>query len=257
MKTLPLIAAISSSLLFAACVPEIAPPDTDSEFATTWYADTDFDGYGDPEVSQEAVDQPDDYVADNTDCNDGDIDVNPGETDINDDKDNNCDGTINDGPYNVGDRGPAGGWVFAVSELSDFHGLEAAPEDQDDGSGAEWGCEGITITSGNGAQNKELGAGYANTLAHLEDCPDTGTAAKLVNAYTINGFDDWFLPSKDELNAMHTHLHINVLGGFTNNAYRSSSEFNMTYAWVQKFEFGNQFHINKFVLYRVRAARAF
>jgi hypothetical protein len=54
--------------------------------ATTWYADTDTDTYGDASVSQVACDQPSGYVADNTDCDDSLSAVNPAGTEI-------CDGT--------------------------------------------------------------------------------------------------------------------------------------------------------------------
>ena len=40
--------------------------------ATTWYADEDSDGYGNPAVSKSACDQPQGYVAGNGDLNDGD-----------------------------------------------------------------------------------------------------------------------------------------------------------------------------------------
>ena len=42
-----------------------------------WYVDIDNDGYGDPEVSQEACEQPEGFVADNRDCDDTDASVNP------------------------------------------------------------------------------------------------------------------------------------------------------------------------------------
>ena len=41
-------------------------------FATTWYADSDSDGYGDPNTSQSACSQPAGYVANSTDNCDGD-----------------------------------------------------------------------------------------------------------------------------------------------------------------------------------------
>ncbi len=64
--------------------------------ATTWYADTDIDGYGDLDTTLVDCVQPSGYVADNSDCDDGDDDVNPGETEICDDGiDNDCDGTPN------------------------------------------------------------------------------------------------------------------------------------------------------------------
>ena len=64
--------------------------------ALTWYADTDADGYGDPDSTTEACEEPSAYVADNTDCDDGDLSSNPGATEICEDgADNDCDGTAN------------------------------------------------------------------------------------------------------------------------------------------------------------------
>jgi len=63
----------------------------------TWYEDFDSDTFGNPFESQIAVNQPSGFVADNTDCNDGDSAVNPGATELCDGVDNNCDGNIDEG----------------------------------------------------------------------------------------------------------------------------------------------------------------
>jgi len=64
---------------------------------TTWYADVDNDGYGDP-LGSTVVScvQPSGYVSDNTDCDDMEANANPGETETCDDIDNDCDGDIDE-----------------------------------------------------------------------------------------------------------------------------------------------------------------
>ena len=68
---------------------DVEDPDVDAE---TWYADLDADGYGDPLNAVAACDQPSGYLADDTDCDDGDATVNPGAVEVcYDGFDNNCD----------------------------------------------------------------------------------------------------------------------------------------------------------------------
>ena len=68
----------------------------DSETATPWYADTDNDGFGDLANSVLLCERPTGYVADNTDCDDGDNNAYPGATEYCDGHDDNCDGTIDE-----------------------------------------------------------------------------------------------------------------------------------------------------------------
>ncbi|MBE0639120.1 MAG: S8 family serine peptidase [Bacteroidales bacterium] len=65
---------------------------------TTYYADTDGDGYGDLLSSVELGCTPTDgFVLDNTDCDDTNPDINPAATEVCDGVDNNCDGQIDEG----------------------------------------------------------------------------------------------------------------------------------------------------------------
>jgi len=97
------------------------------------------------------------------------------------------------GGFVLGDTGPAGGIVFYLTDNTGQHGLEAAPVDQS--AAAIWGCQGISVPGANGTA---VGTGAANTAAIVAGCAEAGTAAKVADAYSLNGYDDWYLPSKGD-----------------------------------------------------------
>ena len=66
-----------------------------------WYADTDIDGFGDPQSTQTSCLQPNGFVADNTDCDDSEQDVSPIGIEICDSIDNDCDSFIDDADPSV------------------------------------------------------------------------------------------------------------------------------------------------------------
>jgi len=69
--------------------------DGDEVDILTWYRDFDSDTFGDPDTSDIDCDQPNGYVADDTDCDDGDVLVNPNAVEIcNDGIDNDCDSGV-------------------------------------------------------------------------------------------------------------------------------------------------------------------
>jgi len=70
--------------------------EVDEGTKSTFYADSDGDTYGDPGVTQLDCSAPGGYVADNSDCDDTDIQVYPGATEICNGIDDNCDGTIDE-----------------------------------------------------------------------------------------------------------------------------------------------------------------
>lgn len=102
-----------------------------------------------------------------------------------------------------------------------FHGLIAAPSDQSSGNwnGAVYYCDNLDL----------------------------------------NGYIDWYLPSKDELNKLY-ELHSLGLGDFANEHYWSSTEYNNGFAWRQNFDgWGHQSADDKILhsAYHVRAVRTF
>lgn len=171
--------------------------------------------------------------------------------------------------YNIGATGPAGGIVFYVTVTNgETHGLEAARGDL---GFAPWGCTQIIPSqdpSGNdqyingpvieGADGTAVGTGAQNTADILAGCNESGIAAELADNYQLNGFSDWFLPSKDELNLLHQQRA--VVGMPTNRHYWSSSESGILgydTAWSQIFTDGQIKRAGKYANLSVRPIRAF
>jgi len=85
----------------------------------TWYLDSDSDGFGDPDQAVRTAEQPSDYVADNTDCDDGDDSAFPGGTEVCDGADNDCNGIVDDDPLD--------GQIWYTDADTDSWGDPSAP----------------------------------------------------------------------------------------------------------------------------------
>ncbi len=70
--------------------------DEDAADASTWYADADGDGFGDPATSEAACEAASGWLADASDCDDTDLTVNPDASELCDGVDNDCDGDTDD-----------------------------------------------------------------------------------------------------------------------------------------------------------------
>ena len=192
-------------------------------------------------------------------------------------------------------KGPAGGYVFYDCDADNDSGnadglistecgwryLEAASTDLSykDSSGitvmaytfgyyrtSSWSSNstiGTKQTTGSGKTNTES---LVNAMGETTYTSSSGTkkgiyAAKACVNYsvTIAGvvYDDWFLPSKSELNLMYTNLHKNGEGSFADSVYWSSSEISSDSAWRQYFYNGYQLDDSRIGSYRVRPVRAF
>ncbi|TLU82499.1 MAG: DUF1566 domain-containing protein [Chlorobium sp.] len=131
------------------------------------------------------------------------------------------------------------------------HGLIAAPFDQSEG--IVWN-DGMS-SSATGATISALGAGFENTSIIILHHGGGSYAAKLCQDLVLNGYSDWYLPSKDELNIL--YLNKDAVGGFVGSYYWSSSESSAGSAWDQYFGDGTQNASGKIYYDRVRALRSF
>ncbi len=170
--------------------------------------------------------------------------------------------------YSIGDTGPSGGIIFYDCDADNASGnpdnltsstcgwqyLEAATEDVGQipfGYYRPSGSNQLVVTS------TGLGTGASNTTALVKamgkeaytkakgEKKSASYAAKLCADYAVTHdgvtYDDWYLPSKDELDCMYHNLQESGLGNFEKSAYWSSSEFNGSNCWLQYFYSGYQY----------------
>ena len=136
-----------------------------------------------------------------------------------------------------------GGIIFHL-DINDGTGMISSPNDLS--TNAVWGCEGINIS---GAEFSSIGSGLTNTQEIVANCNDDIFAAKICASYSLNGNDEWYLPSKEELNLMYQNLKTNNIGNFSDAWYWTSTEFEdqdtfdtngYEAAWIQSFNDGSQ-----------------
>lgn len=136
--------------------------------------------------------------------------------------------------------------------VNETHGIIAAPGDQS--LGIHW-YDGTNYTI-TGATATALGTGNSNTNTILTVQTTGSFAAKLCADLTLNGYNDWYLPSKDELYKL--YLNRVAIGGFESDYYWTSSEYDQYAAWRQSFIDGSQSNTWKNSnAFNVRAIRSF
>ena len=173
--------------------------------------------------------------------------------------------------YKLGDTGPAGGLVFydKGNNIGGWRYLEAAAKDlgptnfiENPGSFPKdlyalwertYEREGRAV--GRGIYNTE----FLMTIAQARG--GFTWAVRLCDNYEQNSFDDWFMPSRDELNFMYGNLYLKGLGNFRPEQYWSSTTWTDTWgsyrAWYINFADGKHDNVNAGQNRRVRPVRQF
>lgn len=142
----------------------------------------------------------------------------------------------------IGQTGPGGGLVFITpTTTGNTTGkyFEAAPSGWS-GSGTDPTGKYCAVSSlHSGALGTAIGTGQANTIAVASDCVSIADTA---TALVLNGKNDWFIPSLDELHEMYSKLFKATptsLGGFTGVNYWSSSDHATTSGYALQGWFGS------------------
>ena len=173
--------------------------------------------------------------------------------------------------YRIGDTGPAGGLVFydKGNNIGGWRYLEAAPVDL-----------GPTIYIENPGSfppnlyqlwertyeenGRAVGRGFYNSEFLIQIAQARGGfnwAVRLCDNYEHNGFSDWFLPSRDELNFAYGNLYLRGLGNFRQEQYWSSTGWTDSWgsyrAWYINFADGKHDNQNAAQQRRVRPIRQF
>jgi hypothetical protein len=170
--------------------------------------------------------------------------------------------------YRIGDTGPAGGIIFydKGNNSGGWRYLEAAPAETDREEGH--GFEGFPANRLYGEiTDRAFGSGASNTRIYLEKLRSnniTGnTPLHFCSALVYNGYDDWYLPSLDELLRMYTILHDSRNAGFrsakywTSTCYPDNDPSHPGSAYFVDFSNGQEIFAYMSETVRVRACRRF
>ncbi len=149
---------------------------------------------------------------------------------------------------------PYGGGIIFYIDATGIHGLIAAPADLEEA--AIWAYKDTVI----GVKARKIGAGHKNTLNIFKALGDPGSpeldyAALDCAEFKFKGYNDWYLPSKDEMNELYKQQ--DIVGGFNPFSYWTSTEFDISTAWFQNFSNGKQIKATKIAAYGMRPVRSF
>lgn len=171
--------------------------------ASTWYQDSDGDGFGNTSVSILDCVQPGGYVSVAGDCNDNNANINPGATEFCNGIDDNCNNQIDEGVssstyYQDADSDGFGNPAVFINTCSLIPGYVTNNLDCDDTNPSVnpntiWYLDADTDGYYAGSpvtQCASPGIGYVNSVTGPGDCNDANAAVNPGAIEVCNGIDD-------------------------------------------------------------------
>jgi len=186
--------------------------EADASDASSWYEDADGDSYGSSLVTTTACDQPSGYVADSSDCDDGDAAVNPAAGELCNGYDDDCDGSTDEDDaadvstwYIDYDGDGYGSASYYVSQCYAPSGYVSDNTDCDDASATTYpGAAPYDSSSACMADADGDGYGSSTTSGSMtagSDCDDGDASISPAASESCDGVDNDCDGSTDEASA--------------------------------------------------------
>jgi hypothetical protein len=158
--------------------------------------------------------------------------------------------TVSEPMFKIG-QNVGGGSIFYIDE-SGMHGLIV---DTSNSLGIKsWSAGSLLPTN---AVSTEVGMGASNSETIVASVGQGNYAAFACEEMVLNGYDDWFLPSKEELYFLYYQKSKGLINSLNQDFYWSSSETSQDGAWSQSFVTGAASSTHKSGSYGVCAVRTF